>query len=109
MRPHVLWFDEYYEEALFRSDTALAHAVRATLLVIVGSSGATTLPARIAAAAVKQGACVVDINPETSPFSAVATRTSGIVLREPATDAVPRLVRWICELQRRPSTKDGVA
>ena len=30
-RPHVLWFDEYYEEALFRSESALSAMSKLTL------------------------------------------------------------------------------
>src|ERR671927_348185 len=41
LRPHVLWFDEYYDEDNYRADTALRAAGRAALLLVVGTSGAT--------------------------------------------------------------------
>jgi NAD-dependent deacetylase len=42
LRPHVLWFDEFYDEPLFRVDSALRAAAVTSLLVTVGTSGATT-------------------------------------------------------------------
>ena len=71
-RPHVLWFDERYEEELYRSQTALSETARADLLVVVGTSGATTLPLHAAAVAAKVGAAIVDINPNPNPFSRFA-------------------------------------
>ncbi len=72
LRPHALFFDEHYSEPLYRSETALAAAARAALLLVVGTSGATTLPNLIARAAVKAGAVLVDVNPDDDPFAELA-------------------------------------
>lgn len=45
-RPHVLWFDEHYDEELFRAQSALSVAREAQLLVVVGTTLQTSLPAR---------------------------------------------------------------
>jgi NAD-dependent deacetylase len=90
-RPHVLWFDEYYEEALFRSDSALAAARRATLLVTIGSSGSTNLPWQVATAAARAGALLVDINPADNPFAELARRSGGHREAAAATSALPVL------------------
>src|SRR5512139_3174250 len=37
MRPHVLWFDEYYDEEWFRFSSSLRAAEEAALLVVVGT------------------------------------------------------------------------
>jgi NAD-dependent deacetylase len=78
-RPHVLWFDEYYEEALYRSESALRVARRASLFVIIGTSGATTLPWRAAEAANLNGAPIVDINPDDNPFRELAQQTGAFL------------------------------
>ena len=95
LRPHVLWFDEVYDEEHFRFDSTIAAAERATLLVIIGTSGATTLPALMARAAAGAGATLVDINPEDNPFGDAARETGGAVVRSPASEVLPGLVAAI--------------
>jgi NAD-dependent protein deacetylase/lipoamidase len=68
-RPHVLWFDEFYDEPLFRFESSLAAIERAALLVVVGTTGATNLPARLGERAVQRGVPLIVINPEPNPFS----------------------------------------
>jgi NAD-dependent deacetylase len=92
MRPHVLWFDEAYEERHYRSDTAMAAAARAAVFVVVGTSGATSLPAAAAATAARAGAFVVDIDPDDNPFAQLALSTGGVHLRGTAVRHVPDLV-----------------
>lgn len=93
MRPHVLWFDEYYEEEHYRSESAMVAGLQADVLVTIGSSGATQLPMRLATSALERGVCIVDINPEPNPFSEIAARSEdGIVLTGSACFWVPRLV-----------------
>ncbi len=94
MRPHVLFFDEYYSEPLYRSETALAAASAAALLLVVGTSGATTLPNLIARAAVRADAAVIDVNPDDDPFAELARALRrGAWVRSPASAALPA----ICE------------
>jgi len=90
LRPHVLWFDESYDEQNYRSDSALSAARSATLLVTVGSTGATTLPMRIALECRARGTPIVDINVEANPFSNLADQC-GVSLRESASAALPRI------------------
>ena len=93
MRPHVLWFDEVYDEERYRFDSSLAAAADAALLVTVGTSGATTLPALVVETAVAAGAALVDVNPEPNPFGELAARLErGAVVRAEAVDALPALV-----------------
>jgi NAD-dependent deacetylase len=91
MRPHVLWFDEYYDEALYRSSSALAAARSATLLIVVGTSGATSLPMRIGHEFLQRGDPVVDINIDDNPFAEIADAT-GVRLRGPASTVLPEIV-----------------
>ncbi|MBI4617849.1 MAG: RNA polymerase subunit sigma [Planctomycetes bacterium] len=71
-RPHVLWFDECYDEERYRYESALAAAREADLLLVAGTSGATTLPVRAGELAARSGAAIVDVNPEPNPFRDLA-------------------------------------
>jgi NAD-dependent deacetylase len=72
MRPHVLWFDESYDEPRYRFESALRAAVAASLLVVVGTSGAAAFPVLAAASAAERGTPLVDVDPEANPFGALA-------------------------------------
>jgi NAD-dependent protein deacetylase/lipoamidase len=91
MRPHVLWFDEYYTEQLFRAESAYARAAAATLLIVAGTMGATTLPHQIGLGCARRGVPIIDINIEENPFAELARQSGGVVLREPASLALPRI------------------
>jgi NAD-dependent deacetylase len=90
MRPHVLWFDEYYDEEHYRAESALAAARSATLVIVVGTTGATTLPMTIGLECQRRGAAVIDVNIEDTPFSDIAA-LNGCVVRDPATVAIPHI------------------
>jgi NAD-dependent deacetylase len=95
LRPHVLWFDETYDEPRFHFDSALRAAGETALLVTVGTSGATTLPALVTERAAATGATIIDVNPEDNPFGDLAERSGGAAIRRPATDALPDLADLI--------------
>ena len=76
-RPHVLWFDECYDEEHFRFQSSLRAASEARMLLVVGTSGATNLPRQVGQVALASGATIVDINPEPNPFSLMAERAPG--------------------------------
>ena len=93
LRPHVLWFDEYYDENNYRADSALGAAGQADLLLVVGTSGATNLPMQIGTLCLRRGAAIIDVNPEPNPFAAIAERAErGLTLRLSACDGVPQIV-----------------
>ncbi len=71
-RPHVLWFDETYDEANFRFYSSMSTAARTAVLVVVGTSGATNLPNRVVHEVFQRGGAVIDINIEENPFSKIA-------------------------------------
>src|SRR5690606_37404119 len=110
MRPHVLWFDEYYEEGLFRFESGLSRVGASELLIFVGCSGAANLPRMAARVGIESGAFIVDVNLEPNPFSRLAEelardsgadpspdaartgRRRGAWLRGPADQLVPELI-----------------
>lgn len=77
MRPHVLWFDECYDEEYYHYHSCLAAAASTDVLVIAGTSGVTTLPRLIAGTVYDKHGTIIDINIEMSPFSRLAEDTPG--------------------------------
>ena len=90
-RPHVLWFDEYYSEELYRAETAMQQVQRCDVLVVVGTSGNTNLPRQAGALAQAVGATIIDINPQDNPFAELA-RQSGAAIVGTATEILPELI-----------------
>lgn len=92
-RPHVLWFDEFYDEVHFYWDSALAAVASAGLLLVVGTSGATSLPMHMGLAAIRRGAAIIDVNPDDNPFGEMAAQSDhGAVCRAAAGAVLPELV-----------------
>jgi NAD-dependent deacetylase len=92
LRPHVLWFDECYDEENYRFNSSIDAATNADMLLVVGTSGATNLPMQVGSIAAQKGAVIIDINPDFNPFSAIATKNGGFFLQGPAGQILPDLV-----------------
>lgn len=90
-RPHVLWFDEMYDEPRYHYETIAARASAAGLLVIVGTAAQTTGPWTVLQRATRAGATIVDVNIEANPFSAIAEDSGGWAKASAAT-AIPAIV-----------------
>jgi NAD-dependent deacetylase len=93
-RPHVLWFDETYDEPRYRLDSSRRAAAAADLLIVVGTSAQTNLPWQVVRIAAGRGAVIVDVNVEANPFAEIA-EVHGGAIRAPAALAVPALVTAI--------------
>jgi NAD-dependent deacetylase len=92
----VLWFDEYYDEKNYRADSAIRAAAQADVLLVVGTSGATNLPMQIGTLCLRQGAAIVDLNPEANPFAIIAERAEqGCAIRGTACDNLPGIVQHL--------------
>jgi NAD-dependent deacetylase len=93
-RPHVLWFDEVYDEASYRFESSLRAAAEAALLVVVGTTGTTNLPLQIGELAAQRRIPMLVINPEPNPFSELAAHLPyGLFLDG-------RAGRWLPEVSR---------
>jgi NAD-dependent deacetylase len=91
-RPHVLWFDESYDEIHFRFESSLAAAGRTGLLIIAGTSGATNLPNLVAQRVFARGGTVIDINIAENPFSGLARSSpGGAFLNQTSATALPQI------------------
>jgi NAD-dependent deacetylase len=92
LRPHVLWFDESYNEENYKFNSSIDAATSADMLLVVGTSGATNLPMQVGTIAAQKGAVIIDINPDFNPFSAIATKNGGFFCQGPAGQILPDLV-----------------
>lgn len=91
-RPHVLWFDEYYDEIYFKYDSAISVANNTDLLIIAGTSGATNLPNKIASIVAGNKKTIIDINLEENVFSKMALESShGEFLKMSCSDGLEEL------------------
>ncbi len=95
MRPSVVWFGERLPEAVF--EEAAESAADCDLFIAVGTSATVYPAAGLIELAARSGADVIEVNREETPLSHLADR----VLREPAGEALPRLVD---ELELDPPT-----
>lgn len=88
MRPHVLWFDECYDEDQYRFQSAIHATETADALLVVGTTGATSLPAHMLQIALNRRIPIVDVNPDDNPFARAAARGPGGWLQCPATEGM---------------------
>ena len=93
-RPHILWFDEYYNEEYFKFKSSHDAASRSELLITIGTSGATTLPNQILDTFDQAGKFIIDINIEPNLFSHTALESqNGHFLQGPSGEVLPELVK----------------
>jgi len=95
LRPHVLWFDECYDEGYFKLHSAMKAARQTRLLLVVGSSGATNLPQQIAQTVYENGGQIVEINLEDSAFTPLAYASGGLLLRQSSSVALPEILECL--------------
>ena len=94
LRPHVLWFDECYDEKWYRFESSMAAAQSCGILVVVGTSGATNLPMQVASLVASHGKPFVVVDPSPSPFSAMADGNPlGSFAQGTAGELVPAIAR----------------
>jgi len=95
-RPHVLWFDESYDEPRYHFETVRAIAQDACLVVVAGTSAQTNLPWQVVTLGKRAGATIVDINIEDNPFGEIAEGSGGVI-RGPAAAALTATVKSIVD------------
>ena len=94
LRPHVLWFDETYNERYYYLESALKAARETALLIIAGTSGATNLPNQVVWEVYHHGGVIVDINIETNPFGRLAdSYRRGLAIQQSCSQALPWLTQ----------------
>ncbi len=94
-RPHVLWFDECYDEENYHYHSSIAAAESAGILLSIGTSGATNLPLQVGHVAAQRGTLLIDVNPNPNPFSELATESGGYFLRGMAGERLTELLQLL--------------
>ncbi|WP_373500021.1 NAD-dependent deacetylase [Desulfococcus sp.] len=92
-RPHVLWFDEVYNEPFYRLTSTLNVARNTDLLIVAGTSGTTNLPNKVAwEVSRRHTAVIVDINIDVNPFAALASRQGGFAVKDASGLVLPEIL-----------------
>jgi len=100
-RPHVLWFDEYYDEDSYRFDSSIKATKQASLLVVVGTSGSTNLPRQICDRVMHQETPMIVIDPDTNVVTQMADiYQHGVFIKGTAANILPELVDSLLEATR---------
>lgn len=95
MRPHVLFFDEYYNEAYYKFESALHAAIQTDLLVVIGTTGTTNLPWQIFETVLKNRNPIIAINLEPTTFTqTVEINEQGWVLLGKSGEVLPELEKY---------------
>lgn len=97
MRPHVLWFDEFYDEANYGIISAERAVARASLCVTAGTSGGVPIAERLATIASRAGALLVDVNPDDTALRRLAVTAGGHAIAGSAGDVFPELASAISD------------
>jgi NAD-dependent deacetylase len=92
-RPHVLWFDEYYDEVHYRFQSSLRVADQTDLLIVAGTSGVTNLPNQVAWKVAERRGVIIDVNVQENIFTELALANGGYFLQQPSGVGLPELVK----------------
>lgn len=91
-RPHVLWFDETYDEPRYRFESSMNAMVGADALIVIGTSGATTLPSLLVRTSVQGEILLLVVDPGDNAFTdAAGSAPHGLHARGTAVEVVPRV------------------
>jgi NAD-dependent deacetylase len=98
-RPHVLFFDEYYDEHHYKFESTLRVADQTALLIIVGTTGTTNLPSQVVATVLRQGGSIIAIDIEANVFSRAALQSpGGLFLQGSSSVHLPHLVHCLKDI-----------
>jgi NAD-dependent deacetylase len=100
-RPHVLWFDECYDETHYKFESSIYAARITDLLIVVGTSAQTNLPLQIGYSVTMKGGVIIDVNPETNTFSHLAQQgAGGHFLKGTACEYIPPLIDFLLKIDQ---------
>lgn len=92
-RPHILLFDESYNEHHYHFNSSLKAAQETALLLVVGTAGATNLPNQVAREVYLRNGVIIDVNIESNPFAQLAENsTRGFFIQDASASALPAIL-----------------
>jgi len=90
---HIGQLDERYDEENFRFQSSIEAVRNASMVIVVGTTGATSLPMHIGTMASQRGVPMLVVNLEPNSFSEMVRRSGrGAFLQGTAGEWVPHLV-----------------
>lgn len=95
-RPHVLWFDEFYDEENYGFASAQRAVANASLCITAGTSGGIPVAERLAGIAARAGAILIDVNTRDSRLRRLAVRR-GAFIEGPATTAMRAIAQTVAQ------------
>jgi NAD-dependent deacetylase len=104
-RPHVLWFDEFYDDTHYSIGRAQRAAATASLCITVGTSGGVPIAARLAGIAARSGAVLIDVNPNDNELRQLARTSGGAVIRGSASTAMPQIAEFVRNAGQQPESQ----
>ncbi|MFW9930078.1 MAG: NAD-dependent deacetylase [Candidatus Thorarchaeota archaeon] len=90
-RPHVLWFDEFYNEGYYKYQSSLNLSKAVDVLLIVGTSVQTNLPYQIILHCLARKILIIDVNPQPIGLSQYGV----IEIKGKSGEILPELIREI--------------
>lgn len=94
-RPHVLLWDECYNEEHYRFHSSLEAADKAAVLIVVGTTGATNLPNQVVDHFLSHNGLMIDINIEMDVFGRSALSKGGYFIQSGSASALPQVVETL--------------
>lgn len=92
MRPHVLWFDESYNEIYFRRDSSMRRVEEADGMLVIGTSLQTNLPKKLVRRAIERGIPMLYINDaQTSLSQGLESHPKGEWIKGTGEELLPAL------------------
>ncbi|WP_061248658.1 SIR2 family NAD-dependent protein deacylase [Leptospira alstonii] len=91
-RPGVVWFGESYDESKLKQ--SILRMRNTDLLLIIGTSGAVSMPVYLAEIAKESGSIIIEINPEESSF----TPSVDLFLKGKSGEILPDLIHEIISI-----------
>ena len=83
-----------YNEHYYRYHSALKVAEETDLLLVVGTSGATSLPNQVVWEVKHRNGTIIDINIEENPFSNIALNSrQGFFIKQPSGKTLPQILK----------------
>jgi NAD-dependent deacetylase len=95
-RPHVLWFDECYDEHYFKFESAIEVAEKTDVLIIAGTFGTTNLPNHIANIVFQNKGTIINIDLASNTFAELAINSvNGEFLNMSCSDGLTKILAMI--------------
>ncbi len=91
-RPHVLLWDECYNEEHYRFQSSLQAADEAGALIVVGTTGSTNLPNQVMRRFLARKGLMIDINIEENIFGNTAQANDGFFVQSGSAAALPEIL-----------------